>query len=255
MKKTLLPLILVLVLIFSINCFATPWDVSTATYADKAKDVSAKEIYPRDVTFNPDGTKMYIMGYTADEVYQYTLSTAWDVSTATYADKSVSIVAQESAPRSVIFSSDGTKMYIVGSSSDTVYQYTLSTAWDVSTATYADKAKDVSEQETYPCSVTFNPDGTKMYIVGAITDTVYQYTLSTAWDVSTATYADKYKDVSEQETSPYGVTFNPDGTKMYIVGTTSATVYQYTLPSGITWNNITITKWNGITITIPLNTQ
>ena len=31
-----------------------------------------------------------------------------------------------------------------------------------------------------------NPDGTKMYIVGWLDNTVYQYTLSTPWDVTSA---------------------------------------------------------------------
>jgi len=105
------------------------------------------------------------------------MATEWDVSTATYADKSVSITSQDTDPTGVTFSSDGTKMYIVGYATDTVYQYTLSTAWDVSTATYADKSKDVSAQDTIPTGVTFSSDGSKMYIMGITTDTVYQYTL------------------------------------------------------------------------------
>ncbi|GAI59670.1 unnamed protein product, partial [marine sediment metagenome] len=77
--------------------------------------------------------------------------------------------------------------------------------------------------------VFFKPDGTKMYITGEVTDTVYQYSLSTPWDVSTASY-DKYKDVSSQDTSPMGVCFKPDGIKMYIMGNKNDTVYQYSLP-------------------------
>ncbi|MBA7589123.1 hypothetical protein ES708_31198 [subsurface metagenome] len=73
------------------------------------------------------------------------------------------------------------------------------TPWDVSTATYEDKLKDVSGQDTSPNGVFFKPDGTKMYIMGYATDTVYQYSLSTAWDVSTATYDAKFKDVSSQD--------------------------------------------------------
>ena len=69
---------------------------------------------------------MYIMGNTNDSVYQYTLSTAWDVSTASYASKSFSVGSQETSPSGVKFSSDGTKMYVVGMQNDTVYKYTLS---------------------------------------------------------------------------------------------------------------------------------
>jgi 6-phosphogluconolactonase (cycloisomerase 2 family) len=118
-------------------------------------------------------------------------------------------------------------MYIVGDANSAIYQYTLSTAWDVSTASYASKSKDVSGQDVAPRHVVFNTDGTAMYIVGQANNTVYQYTLSTAWDVSTASYASKSVSVSRQEGTPTGLAFSDDGTAMYIVGVATDTVYQY----------------------------
>jgi len=56
----------------------------------------------------------------------------------------------------------------------------------INTATYASLSKSVSAQEATPYGLAFSPDGTKMYIVGQTNDTVYQYTLSTPWNVSTA---------------------------------------------------------------------
>ena len=37
-----------------------------------------------------------------------------------------------------------------------------------------------------PFWISLKPDGTKMYIVGWLDNTVYQYTLSTPWDVTSA---------------------------------------------------------------------
>ncbi len=217
-----------------------PWNVSTAVYTNKSVYIGDKEVAPYSVTFSSDGTKMYIVGINSDRVWQYTLSTAWDVSTATYASKNKGISSQESAPRDIVFNSDGTIMYLVGDGYDKrVNQYTLSTAWDVSTATYANKSVSVQAQDSLPRGIVFNPTGTKMYMVGDNTDTVYQYTLSTAWDVSTATYASKSKSVSAQDTSPCDVDFSPTGTKMYIMGNANDTVYQYTLTTA--WDVSTAT--------------
>ena len=208
------------------------WDISTFKYANKSKLIEDQETSPQGLTFSSDGTKMYIIGYASDTVWQYTLSSAWDVSTATYADKSKLVSDQgETSPRGVTFSSDGTKMYIIGVIYDAVIQYTLSSAWDVSTATYAEKYILIEDQETSPQGLTFSSDGTKMYIIGYASDTVWQYTLSSAWDVSTATYADKSRLISGQEIWPYDVALSPDGTKMYIVGYYSSIVWQYTLSS------------------------
>jgi len=229
MKKYLIPLILILFLAFTLTGLSTAWDVSTASYNNVSFYVGSQEPYPGGVAFSSDGSKMYIVGYTNDTVYQYTLSTAWDVSTASYDSVSFDVGSQESYPRDVTFSSDGSKMYIIGDSSDTVYQYTLSTAWDLSTASYDSVSFYVGSQESYSVSVAFSSDGSKMYIVGGSSYTVYQYTLSTAWDVSTASYDSVSFDVSSQTSSPYDVAFSSDGSKMYIVGYTYDTVYQYTL--------------------------
>jgi DNA-binding beta-propeller fold protein YncE len=218
--------------------FAAPststWNVSTAVYASLSKSVSSQSTYPYGVTFSSDGTKMYIVDVDNLVVYQYTLSTAWNVSTAVYASLSKSVSGQSSSPVGVAFSSDGTKMYIVDYSNLVVYQYTLSTAWNVSTAVYASLSKSVSSQSSHPRGVTFSSDGTKMYIVDNVNLVVYQYTLSTAWNVSTAVYASLSISTSGQSSSPVGVAFSSDGTKMYIVNESNQNVYQYTLSTA--WN-------------------
>ncbi|MBA7575685.1 hypothetical protein ES708_17518 [subsurface metagenome] len=235
MKRYLLPLVLTLVLIFGVNCFATAWDVSTAVYSEKHTEellIASQDIYPKGLEFNPDGTKMYVVGNENDSIYQYTLSTPWDVSTTTYADKLKGVGSQDATPFDIAFKPDGTKMYIMGYDNKSVFQYTLSTPWDVDTATYANKLYNVSDlpaQEEYPNTVEFNPDGTKMYILGPSNNIVWQYTLSTPWEVDTATYAEKLKDVAPQDDQGYDIDFNPDGSIMYVVGATNDNVFQYTL--------------------------
>jgi 6-phosphogluconolactonase (cycloisomerase 2 family) len=203
----------------------TAYDISTASYASKSFDVSTQDATPFEVRFKPDGTKMYIVGNTADKVSQYTLSTAWDVSTASY--DSVDFVQQDSAPTGLEFSSDGTKMYTIGTGADTVYQYTLTTAWDLSTAGYSSDFFSIASQDSTPSGVTFNSNGTKMYVSGQNTDTVYEYDLGTAWDVNTASYNSVSFSVNAQETAVRSVLFNSDDSKMYVTGAGTDTIYQY----------------------------
>ena len=101
--------------------------------------------------------------------------------------------------------------------------------WNISTAVYASLSISVSSQSSNPGGVTFSSDGTKMYIVDLGNQNVYQYTLSTAWKVSTASYASLSISVSGQSSNPFGLAFSPDGTKMYVLDNNSETVYQYTM--------------------------
>lgn len=222
---------------------STAWDVSTASYDSVSFSVNSQEANPYCLRFKTDGTKMYVLGPSGDDINEYTLSTAWDLSTTSYTQTSASTGSQDASPSSFFFKSDGTKVYIVGLASDAVHQYSLSTAWDVSTLSYDSVSFSVSSQETNPFGLSFNSDGSKMYVVGNNTDNVYQYSLSTAWDVSTASYDGISFSVNSQDTSPVDVVFSPDGDKMYIMGNTGDSVDQYstttdttlTWPSSIEW--------------------
>jgi sugar lactone lactonase YvrE len=203
------------------NITAT-WDAPTQNY----KSISAQEINPQDVFLRPDGLKMFVMGSTGDDVNEYDLSTAWDITTASFL-RLFSISAQETTPTGLFFSPDGLKMYVIGFTGRDVNEYTLSTAWNISTASFI-QLFSVATQETNPSGVFFKSDGLKMYVVGSTSDSVHEYTLSTAWNVSTASFLQSFS-VSAQETNPNGLTFKPDGTKMYIVGSGGVEVNEYSL--------------------------
>ena len=53
-------------------------------------------------------------------------------------------------------------------------------------------------------------------ISGNQDDKILEYTLSTGFDVSTASYVDSL-DISSRNTQPTGLAFNNDGTKMFVV--------------------------------------
>ena len=50
----------------------------------------------------------------------------------------------------------------------------------------------------YKYGIEFNTDGTKMFVVGRTNNNIDEYTVSTGFDVSTASY-DSSLDVSSQE--------------------------------------------------------
>jgi DNA-binding beta-propeller fold protein YncE len=211
---------------------STAWDISTASYVQNFS-VATEDTVPQEVFFKPDGTKMYICGDNGNDINEYDLSTAWDISTASYL-QNFSVVAQTDRPRGMFFKSDGTKMYVLGynplNANDRIYEYNLSTAWDISTASY-DQGFIVGTLEPFPSAVFFKPDGTVMFITGLNRDNVWGYYLSTAWDISTA-QIDPMADclqITAQERTPEDLFFKPDGTKMYVLGSSGDYVNEYDL--------------------------
>jgi sugar lactone lactonase YvrE len=212
---------------------STAGDLSTASYDSVSLSVKREEGVPTSLFFKPDGSKFYIAGSGQDTVFQYSMSTSWDISTASYESKSFSVATQETNPRDVSFKSDGTKMYVTGVDSDRIDEYSLSTAWDVSTASHTTNFS-VASQDGNPQSLFFNPDGSKVWIVGSANNTVYQYSLSTAWDISTSSYDSVSFSVSSQMTGASGIEFKSDGTKMYVCDIVNDAVYQYSTGTATT---------------------
>jgi len=206
---------------------STAFDLSTASSDSVNFSVGSQDINPYGIAFNNNGTKMYMCGNTSDSIHQYTLSTGFDLSTASYDSVSLNVSSQESIPAGVQFNNDGTKMYMTGNS-NSVYQYTLSTAFDLSTASYDSVSLDVSSLENVTSALAFNNDGTKLYITGHGNETIFQHTLSTAFDLSTASYDNLSLDVSSIEGNPRGLAFNNDDTKMYVIGPSTDKVHQFT---------------------------
>ena len=206
---------------------STPFDASTLTFVD-ATQISEQETAPTGIAFSSDGTKMFVVGDTGDDVNEYELSTPFDASTRTFVD-ATQISEQETSPTGIAFSSDGTKMFVVGDTGGDVNEYELSTPFDASTRTFVD-ATQISEQETAPRGIAFSSDGAKMFVIGRTGDDVNEYELSTPFDASTLTFVDATQ-ISEQETAPTGIAFSSDGTKMFVVGTQGDDVNEYALSS------------------------
>jgi hypothetical protein len=207
---------------------STAWIVSSAVYST-VFSVSSQDATPQGLYFRADGTKMYVLGATNDTVFQYTLSTPWSVATASYDSISFSVAGQETTPTGIFFKPNGLTMYVVGNANDAVYQYTLSTAWNVSTATFL-QSFSISGQEVTSVGMSFTGDGSRMFITGSTGDDVNVYNLTTPWDISTSAFVNVFS-VAGQDTAPSGIYIKPDGTKMYMVGSTNDAVFQYTVPS------------------------
>ena len=192
--------------------------------------VGLEEISPYGVQFKSDGTRMYILGDGGNDITEYELSTPWEVSTAgvttyTYA------ISQDTVPTDLIFKSDGTKLFVTGSTNDRVYEYSISTPWDLSTVGFTTQYQLENQSVVYPSALEFSADGATMLVLNrdGARDSVYEYTLSTPWSVDTAVGPNSSFYVGNQNTSPFGVSLDPSGTHMYIVGINQNVIHQYAL--------------------------
>ena len=208
--------------------------IGSATFVDSFS-VSSEESSARGIAFSKSGEKMFIVGGSGDDVNEYILTAAWDVSTASFVD-SFSVNSQDTDPGGIKFSKSGEKMFIVGHAGDDINEYILTAAWDVSTASFVDSFS-VATQEADARGIAFSKSGEKMFILGSSGDGVDEYTLTTAWDVSTAsfvTFFDAKEGQTASENEPRGIWFDSSGETMFIIGFTRDNVNVYKLSDA--WN-------------------
>lgn len=180
---------------------------------------------PSGMTFGDSGNKMYFLGARGDFVVQYSLSTAYDYSSRGAVEDAFRVNAQETSPQDVEFNDDGTRMYILGNTGDDVTEYALSSAWNVSSATFTDTfdARTAIENLLGATNgdlltgMTFNDDGSKLYIADRRSDDIFEFDLSTNYDVSTAGAVVNNIPITG-ENNVRDISFNDDGSEIYAIG-------------------------------------
>ena len=187
---------------------------------------------PADVELSSDGTKIFFSAFHENILYQYTLTTPFDISTLdTSSEVQLDLTAGDddigSATQGHAFNNDGTKVFAI-SSNGTLNAHTLTSPYDLSNLSQvADDginwrtAFSAGDGDVRPHDITFNNDGTKMYL----TDTgnvsigdggVVEYDLSTPYDTSTASFVNELVVSDKLSLYENGFEFDDDGTRLYV---------------------------------------
>ena len=179
------------------------------------------------VAMSEDGTVMF----TSNDggvpgVYEHSLSIPFNVSSATYTSQSVSI---GSAPYGIKVVNGGTTLYTVDDTDNTIYHWTMSVAWDLSTATSTSSFLYTGVTASAR-DMVIDPTGTKMILLSN-NGVVGRYTLSTPWLISSSVWDSVVTDTNQSSSLVFALQSNVDGTKLYfyVAGTVNE-IRQYSLP-------------------------
>lgn len=205
----------------------TAFEIDTGYYVNEYV-IKTWAYTPTEISFNRDGTKLFVIEQGHDEVYQLNISTPWDLGTLSYSGVKFSISSEATYPSGLAFSNDGMKMFMSGDGSDNIFQYSLSISFDLATASY-DNITLKLEVDNRTMDFVFSSDGLRLFTAGNDNDKIYQYNLTTAFRIDTATYSNKSFSVADQDLALTGIEISTDGTKIFVAGNISDTIYQYDL--------------------------
>ena len=213
----------------------------------QSKNISSDTEQARGVNFKPDGTIMYITNRKAasgaegqkGQVTQYSLSTPFDISTATKTSQTDLLGSDDSSvlkyPHAIEFKPDGTKMFVTaGDAVASVYQYNLTTPWDSSSAEFEARHNEGRTDVKHLRTLAFKPDGTRMFVGGkddpSTTGKIKQFTLTNPWDLSSGVSdAGLSDDLGGAEPNLRNAQFDPNGSILYIGGNDNDNIHKFTL--------------------------
>jgi hypothetical protein len=217
---------------------SVPWTLENPRYVgtfDPTRKIAMS------MFFKPDGTKFWLVNNDTtnvlDNVYEYTLTTAWDIRTAS--ETATFNLGGIVTPAGLWINSTGTKMIVLSQSGSTFYSWNLSTAWDITTANTVD-ATATGTGDTTAFGIQMSPDESKLFIVGNQTDTVRAFSI-TSFDVDNIAFVAS-ASVASVGTVPRGLSMSPDGLKLFVSDNGLDGVSQFSL--GAAWDVTTLSYDN-----------
>ena len=204
-------------------------DLLDITYLNQTYDFSAQDANPHSLRFSPDGFKAFMFGVNTDDIFQYTLSSYKDISTASYASISLDTSGQGAGGMlDFVFTEGGEALFALDQASDDIFQYTCPTPYDLTSASYASKSFSLTTETTNPKGISLSTDGQYVFIADAANDEIIRYTI-TPGDISTAVYDTGLDlDVSNEMSEPRSTQISTDGLTLWVLGS-DRYVYQYNL--------------------------
>ena len=213
---------------------STAWDLESATWYNFEAGLLNDTVFT-DIALSNDGTKIFYVETTTDQIHQYTLSTPYDIDSA--GSRQAVAYGNLGTPQALTMSG-GTRMYFADASSDRIVKVGMTSANDITKLDFGETFS-FNPYESIPSGFSFGDSGDKLYVIGRNGDEINQWSLSTAYSVQTATY-DGVLRINGYETNPEAIEWKSDGTKFYVLGRSGNSIYTYSVTTA--WDVTTATN-------------
>lgn len=252
--------------IFVLN-LANSWDISTAYFYDSL--VLQDETGPATFEFSSDGSSIYYAGtqYNPDKITKIELNSPWVLTNNSITSTSISFGTAWNNIKGITLSPDESKIYVAGGTSttfNTIGQFELDVPGDLSSAntlTYTLSTAGLgatlngSAVNRTPSDIRFNKHGNVFYVnnpnYSASAVVTQSYTLSTPWDLSTASLWTEYTrpasfgylNATTGGGEWYGPMFDDTGHKVtWVFDSTLAYSYAYNETAAVAWDISTVSS-------------
>ena len=199
----------------------------------------------RGAKWKDDGTALIVCAqYNTNSsryLYTYSCSTAFDLSTATNNGFEYLGTADY---HDVDIDPSGVYAVTVDNTYDRLRYYTLDTPWEIATDDTNGFFNTTNELLGSPAGVSYNHDGTRLYVINRSSETngrrLVSYTLSTPYDVSTATHEET--TFLPSVFTGFGLYVAHEAKKLYVNNYSYGTLHEFHNPTGKVSDLVQITQ-------------
>lgn len=177
----------------------TPWDLSTASYFANA---NTQTYTLQSLLLRESNSNVYIYGTesTSNRIAQYSMASNGDIRTLAFMNSNVMIASSGQSYHTFTINSNNKYLYTSssGSTINPLIRYDYNSSSNISSYSFNKSStgrysfvQDLDENivNTAFRGMTISPDGKRLFIKGSTY--IYEYSLSTPWEVSSATYVQK----------------------------------------------------------------
>ena len=204
------------------------WDIECyANGFDQTFNLGLTGYWDLDISF--DGRKLYALRYSV--LRQYSLGGVNDISSPSL-DYTLDLSNETTSARGLYITKDGGKAFVL-TLYGYLYQYNLSTPYELSTASYYTYTElfRYNSNLTSLFGIVFSDDGLNAYITkeySNLTPNIYEVTLGSPFLASAVNGVNKISMPTSSQIQR-GVRFNPDGSSIYRNHTDTGFIHQYFL--------------------------
>jgi hypothetical protein len=201
--------------------------------------------------YSDDGTKLFVSSGNNALVYQYTLTTPYDVTSMTNQQN----ITGADIDFLNYLSPDGNYVYTCKFNNE-IYRHATIGSFDYTSSALV-KDQTLTTTLSDIMSFTFSDDGTRLYILDhAGLNKIQYYTLSTPWDLNSATLHSEKSTNSEGSFGDGIVYFEKSGNKYLVINKDHRYIYLYQIPSNGDISNMQLSDFIQVcNICFPAGTQ
>lgn len=151
---------------------------------------------PLDIYFGDNGLQFFVITEYS-HLFSFVAPNQWEIQHGEFRNQ-FDLGREDNAIQSIWFKDDGSRLYAVGEETGDLFEYSLSTTWDITSLSFTGKKFDLGFTDISGLNV--QPNGQRFWVINDKENEVHDFYTDDSWNISNLSFVQKKKfDNRDQE--------------------------------------------------------